>query len=223
MNNDEMTNLKLLFDKTNNEKVVLEGMLFEFKVKYAEIQNKIGEYRDQNESLRRKLDDANESLSKKEEIIKKFMLSKEKIPLSENLQAASRLDLTLALTEGNLNSNRLALTRSCTPKRIDRMKALNVHEESKVMTTSPNDMTFMKAPKSNYNTNNDQKNMLNDLDITLGNGNYNSNTYSNTVTNTCTTPEKNISISVPKKTRKNSSTFLKKIKSLFFSEKKTFQ
>ena len=43
-------------EKVNNEKFVLEGMLYEFKLKYAEIQNEIGKYRDQNVSLRRKLE-----------------------------------------------------------------------------------------------------------------------------------------------------------------------
>jgi hypothetical protein len=45
-----------IIEKVNNEKFVLEGMLYEFKVKYAEIQNEIGKYRDQNTSLRRKLE-----------------------------------------------------------------------------------------------------------------------------------------------------------------------
>lgn len=43
-------------EKLNNEKYLLEGMLFETKVKYAEIQGEIGKYRDQNASLRKKLE-----------------------------------------------------------------------------------------------------------------------------------------------------------------------
>jgi len=215
--NDDVSGLPALLEKTSNEKSVLENMLFEFKIKYAEIQNKNGEYRDQNDSLRRKLDDALENLAKKEEIIRKFMMSKEKIPFIDHKNmgpSASRLDLTIALTEGAANqfpsltkSSNLRVTRygpqtdRSTSADKTRPIETEINEESKYMSTSPADMTFVKISnsKSNYRTNSDQK--AHDLDHSFG-----------------LTPEKHLDLH--SKDPKNKGSFFKKIKNLFFTEKK---
>ena len=53
---NEEGGLKNILDKVNNEKIIIENMLYDFKLKYAEIQNDLGKYKDQNLSLRKKLD-----------------------------------------------------------------------------------------------------------------------------------------------------------------------
>jgi len=204
MTDNDSQALKNILDKANNEKFVLEGMLYEFKIKYAEIQNEIGKYRDQNTSLRRKLEEANEGICKKDEIIQKLMLSKEKVLLLENntiIPTASRLDITMAYTEG-LNNNQLGkIMRSGTPRTdIKPFKYMDETTHGNYLTTSPSDMTFCKAStiKSNYNTVNNNKM----LDITLS-----------------ATPERKV-IDKPVFVKKNSSSFFKKIKNMLFSEKK---
>ena len=203
-----------MLDKSNNEKFVLEGMLYEFKIKYAEIQNEIEKYRDQNTSLRRKIDvkillivkESNDTINKKEETIRKFVLSKEKIPLLDNknvyIPNASRLDLTIALTDNpNLNSaqiNNLFTSNNSKPelKKINKSK---FDVKTNYLSSSPSDMSFcnINSMKSNYNS---------------------VSTYNSNVT-LVSTPNNNLIIEAAKNHNNNGS-FFKKIRNLLFADNK---
>ena len=130
------------------------------------------------------------------------MLSKEKILLLDN-NHASRLDLTIALTENpNLNSNQLnsiIRTNLGIKSKFGFIKSLNTKEDNQnnnYNSARENDMSFnnVQKIKANYNTCNNNKTLV-------------------------SSPGKNAIIQSVKDQKNNGSIF-KKIKNMIFSERK---
>lgn len=195
----EQENLLLQIDLLSKEKNALESQLVIIKLKYAEVSSDFGELQDEKTSLLSKVEELNQKLILKEEVISHLINEKEKSQMV-NYSAAANFSSN---NNNNFNNNNYHTysDNNCnqTMRELNSNNIKNTHSnyDTNVNNNQNENLNFVKFSNSNnkinnsnnnLNTNNGvsftQRNSTNDYRITKGisdnkNNNNNNIDYSN--------------------------------------------